>query len=369
MERDFLGLSSKQPLVPAEDEVNVDGFKETGSGLRWPFSNKISAVTHSKSFKVPQEDKTQKIASDLLLPLNFLSISPADGYDPSGKRPIAEIRKSFNQDRQGGTHFSLTAYAQQHDVLSVHHPLDGKMFPVSSHAVSVAVDNPLSRSYFATTEQTISGTNRKPLLLGGIPVMASNFPTFSSAVGKTEACVKTPVSPTPLTIFYAGTVNVYDDITPEKARSIMFLAETGSSNSSNTAQPKVEVQAPILNQTAAGVNPVNQPISTPPCSHFSSPLSVSSHSVAQSVSGSTSTEEIIATKSTGVSNTVSKLETKNISSAMGSLGATATIPSVPQARKASLARFLEKRKERIMSAAPYDPSKKSPARTASKAAE
>nr|BAF01974.1 hypothetical protein [Arabidopsis thaliana] len=29
------------------------------------------------------------------------------------------------------------------------------------------------------------------------------------------------------------------------------------------------------------------------------------------------------------------------------------IPSVPQARKASLARFLEKRKERLMSAMPY----------------
>ncbi|KAJ8749833.1 hypothetical protein K2173_013236 [Erythroxylum novogranatense] len=78
-------------------------------------------------------------------------------------------------------------------------------------------------------------------------------------------------------------------------------------------------------------------------SRFNSPPSA----VAQLVSSSTSTEEIIATKSIGVSNTVSKLETKNISSAMGSLGATATIPSVPQARKASLARFLEKRKERF----------------------
>ena len=46
---------------------------------------------------------------------------------------------------------------------------------------------------------------------------------------------------------------------------------------------------------------------------------------------------------------------------MLSVAATPMMPSaVPQARKASLARFLEKRKERVMSTAPYNISKKSP---------
>ncbi|CAB4265216.1 unnamed protein product [Prunus armeniaca] len=58
---------------------------------------------------------------------------------------------------------------------------------------------------------------------------------------------------------------------------------------------------------------------------------------------------------------VSKMEPPKIVNAVGSVAATSLIPSaVPQARKASLARFLEKRKERVMISAPYNLSKKCP---------
>ncbi|KAJ6321922.1 hypothetical protein OIU77_011915 [Salix suchowensis] len=286
MERDFLGLSSKEPLAAVKEEVNADGCKETGSGMQWPFSNKVSTLRHS----------------------------------------TAEIQ----------------------------------MFPVSNHAIPISTGNHIFKNHYPATVQNMAGTTTKPQLLGGIPVTAQHLtlPMVGSAAGVTDSSVKASGSPAQLTIFYAGSINVYDDISPEKAQAIMFLAGNGSSISSNLAHPGVQVQAFSSKPAAADLSPVNQPImSTPPCSRLSSP----SHTGAQSGSGSTSTEEIMATKTTGAVTThVTKPEHPKTANVVGSVTTTTMIPSVPQARKASLARFLEKRKERVMNAAPYNLSKKSP---------
>ncbi|XP_061986908.1 protein TIFY 6B-like isoform X3 [Populus nigra] len=286
MERDFLGLSSREPLAVVKEEVNADGCKESGSGMQWPFSNKVSTPRHS----------------------------------------TAEFQ----------------------------------MFPVSNHAIPISMGNHFFKNHYPATGQNMAGTTTKPQLLGGIPVTAphSILPMVGSVAGVTDSSVKASGSPAQLTIFYAGSVNVYDDISPEKAQAIMFLAGNGSSISSNLAQPIVQVQASISKPAAADLSPVNQPImSTPPCSRLSSP----SHTGAQSGSGSTSTEEIMATKTTGAVTThVTKPEHPKTANVVGSVTTTTMIPSVPQARKASLARFLEKRKERVMNAAPYNLNKKSP---------
>ncbi|MQL41510.1 hypothetical protein EI012_26745, partial [Escherichia coli] len=100
---------------------------------------------------------------------------------------------------------------------------------------------------------------------------------------------------------------------------------------------------------------VSLPANVAPSSGLSSPLSVSSHAGAQSGSGSTSTDEFLAAKTTGAPATpVSNVEPPKVVSATAMLTS-----AVPQARKASLARFLEKRKERVMSVAPYNLDKKS----------
>ncbi|KAJ9153059.1 hypothetical protein P3X46_026548 [Hevea brasiliensis] len=333
MERDFMGLNSKEPLAVVKEEVNCDGYKEIGfsksSGIHWPFSNKVSALPHLNSFKVSQEDKTKRLVSDSSLSPGFLSISTADAFDSNQKQFMAEIQ----------------------------------MFPVSNHASSISLSNPFFKNYYAPSGQNVSGATVKPQLLGGIPVTTPQtiLPTVGSVTGMMESCAIASGSPAQLTIFYGGTVNVYDDISPEKVQAIMFLAGQDSSISSNMALPKIQVHAPSSKPIATDVNPVNHNVTTPPCSRLSSPLSVSSQTGAQSGSGSTSTEEIMATKTTGVATTpVSKLDTPKLTSAMGSVAATTMMPSVPQARKASLARFLEKRKERVMSAAPYNMGKKSP---------
>ena len=112
---------------------------------------------------------------------------------------------------------------------------------------------------------------------------------------------------------------------PTQAQAIMLLAGNGSSISSNLAQPTVQVQASSSKPAAADLSPVNQPrMSTPPYSRLSSP----SHTGAQSGSGSTSTEEIMATKTTGAVTThVTKPEHPKTANVVGSVTTTTMIPS------------------------------------------
>ncbi|KAK7358253.1 hypothetical protein VNO77_00179 [Canavalia gladiata] len=354
-----MGLNSKESLPVVKEEINDDASKDSGfpkgSVAQWPFSNKVSALPHLMSFKVCQDDKTKKIVSDPISSSGFMPILSQDAFDSGQKRSAGEPQKSFNHDGQGGLHFSLTPYSLQHDVNSANHPHDVKMFSVSNQAISVSLGNPFLKNHFATSGQNMNGTNVKLPLLGGIPVTAphSVLPTVGAVAGITESCLKPSAPSAQLTIFYAGTVNVFEDISAEKAQAIMLLAGTSLSASSNVAQPKVQV--PVSKLAAGDCVPVSQPANTPPGSGLSSPLSVSSHAGAQSGSGSTSTDEFLAAKTTGLPTTpVSNVEPPKVVNAT-----TMLTSAVPQARKASLARFLEKRKERVMNAAPYNLNKKS----------
>ncbi|KAM5566857.1 protein TIFY 6B-like [Rosa sericea] len=368
MERDFMGLSSKESVVVIKEENNDDACRDSGgltrgAGSNWPFSNKVSAIPHHlMSFKPAQEGKTQKMVPESFLSSGFMPVSTSDAFDPCQKRPTCDARKYFNHDRQGGTHFTLTACPMQHDVQSVHRPYDVKMISVSNQGISVPMGNPYLKNHFASMGQNFAVTTTKQQLFGGIPVTTpySVPPSSGSIVGTTEPWnnVKTSGSPSQMTIFYAGSVNVYHDISPEKAQAMMILAQNGCSIPSNGAHSKAT--APRAKLAAEDGVPVNQTINTPP-SAFPSPLSVSSHTGTQSVSGSTSTDELMAAKTTGLPTTpVSKVEPPKTANAVKSVAATSMIHSaIPQARKASLARFLGKRKERVINSAPYNLSKKS----------
>lgn len=109
----------------------------------------------------------------------------------------------------------------------------------------------------------------------------------------------------------------------------MFLAGNGSAITSNTAHPKAQVQAPSSKLAAGDGVPVNQPINTQPCSGLSSPLSVSSHTGAQSGSGSTSNDELMAAKTSGgvPSTPVSKVEPQKIANVVGSVAVNSIFPS------------------------------------------
>ncbi|KAI5394536.1 protein TIFY 6B [Lathyrus oleraceus] len=327
MERDFLSLCSNQ-------EINNEASKNSGftkvSAVKWPYFNKVSVHPYLMPFNGSEEDKAKMTSS---------------GF----------VEKSFKHDGQGGIHFSVNPYPVQHDVNRAH---DVKMFSVSNQAISVPAGHPFVKNHFATVGQNMNGANVKQPLLVGSPLTTphSVLPRVGAVAGLVEQCVK-PSAPAPqLTMFYAGTVNIFKDITPEQVQAIMLLAGNGLSAASNTAQPEVQAPSSKFVSDDDGV-PMSPPVNIPPFSAISSPLSVSSHTGPQSGSGSVCSDEFLTAKtSRGPTPTTSasKVETPKV------VNATTMFPSaIPQARKASLARFLEKRKERVTSATPYNLNKKS----------
>ncbi|KAL3510512.1 hypothetical protein ACH5RR_029913 [Cinchona calisaya] len=204
--------------------------------------------------------------------------------------------------------------------------------------------------------QNFAGATSNQQFLGGVPVAAHR----GFVAGSTEPCTKASWNAAQLTIFFGGTVNVFDDITPEKAQAIMFLAGNGCALP-NTAQTRLPVQLPASNFSPADAAFVNQIMHPQPSSALSSPISVSSHPVGQLGGGSSCKDDLKVPKTTGIStNIVNKVEPLSMMASLGPITAASMISSaLPQAPKASLTRFLEKRKERAMNLSPYHHTKKS----------
>ncbi|KAF2317534.1 hypothetical protein GH714_024001 [Hevea brasiliensis] len=126
---------------------------------------------------------------------------------------------------------------------------------------------------------------------------------------------------------------------------------TWPSVTQNQAAPPIQVQTPISRPSAGDGFVGNKIHTASPCSGLPSPISVTS----------SSTNELTTVKSVGaLASANNQIETsKTVSSVAPGSAILISAGAVPQARKASLALFLEKRKERVMNTSPHNVSKKS----------
>ncbi|CAH8363786.1 unnamed protein product [Eruca vesicaria subsp. sativa] len=237
----------------------------------------------------------------------------------SDKKYLSNVKREVEDDRVGERGLSKKIAKQWGKA---------KLLPNSSFMPAAADFQWCPVSAAASTHrrsQFGSGAfqNVNPLLLGGsVPITnhSSLRPAFNSSTDPRVA------SYPQLTIFYAGTVSVFNDISPEKAQAIMLSAgnglkgETGESGLKKPLREAERVYGKQIHKATAAA-------------------SSSSATYADSFSR-------CKDKHVGATNAMTMIESFNA-------GHSNMIPSVPQARKASLARFLEKRKERIMSAMPY----------------
>lgn len=312
-----MGLNSAEPLSHVKREIT-----DEDSEVQWPYMRKVSSVSHFMSLKpgTGQHDVVKKVPSDPAT--SCFSPTPSAGsIDQSQKSSAGEIQY----------------------MLPLQCKSDVKM-SISNEALSLSMSDPALPGSGSPGQNLVRSQMRKQ-------PMAISSPG-SPMVGYTEPWKRpnTSKAPTQMTIFYAGTVNVYDNISPETAYAIMLLARNGNSVASNMDATHQKPQGQSLDIKAVATG--NDGPALQPSSNVFSHKAVSPALQYGIVSSS---QDEVACNTGVISSPVSKPEPPRAS--IGSIPVPAT-SAVPQFRKASLARFLEKRKERVMNVAPYSCEKK-----------
>lgn len=217
--------------------------------------------------------------------------------------------------------------------LSFRKAQDGQEHATSGMAAQTAFGSPISTPT-ATSESSYQAS--LPSSSSWSPINSQLQPSFlpQAAAISSRPNPSSRQSTAQLTIFYCGNVNVYDDVPADKAQAIMLLA--GNSWSSNfyksPALPVEKETAPL--RVRACVSPA------PPSSNITTANNMASSALRGLSSPAPSPS--LATASLPAM-TPRPLEAKPQGAAKRPLAGI----ELPHARKASIARFLEKRKDRV----------------------
>ncbi|XP_020584762.1 protein TIFY 6a-like isoform X2 [Phalaenopsis equestris] len=307
MERDFLGVVGRNYRALAMEETyggRLDSAFSVNMAVHWPFMNKASAMQKFKSFEaLGEEDRLKKLVFE---PPSSTGLQPATSIDAfeAGNAATSAVKASeklIGMEIHGLQQFSIPS--SQNEAADTHHAstqrYNNASFTAMSHSpspITIAMTTPFMKSH---SSSNLTATEVKQQPLGSIMATNPSIVTNGGGSFTPRNVSKLHMKTAPLTIFYAGSVNVYDDVPSHMAQTIMLMASKECKNAINAADDKTEMKSEHVKATNA---------------------------------------------------------------CMVGVPASATIMprAVPQARKASLARFLEKRRERISNTIPYSCEKKSP---------
>ncbi|KAI4339046.1 hypothetical protein MLD38_024031 [Melastoma candidum] len=327
MEIDFLGLggTNTNPGIGKDDVVGVgsmDSAAAAATTLAAPPGYDFlrhTAEPSSSSSAIPtqmQMEMQGRSFSDKLSKSSWMSSfqSPREANPPScpSQKNVLDVPAQRFCKANGFPPWQLLA----RPLGSNHEP---RKFPVSTHPGQVIVSSPL--------------TKPRPPVLNSMLLPAAchtatfpvSYPQIGSPVPRDTGSPISPGAISQLTIFFAGSVSVYDDVSPEKAEAILSMARSSSSASPSKSVTVTQIQSQPLRHSLDGVLGGKSPSMLP----SSSPSLVNTQPV-------NNTKQSIMTAPTLVQ-----------------------AVAIPQARKVSLARFLERRKERMVNASPYGSNKRS----------
>nr|XP_027193444.1 protein TIFY 6B isoform X3 [Cicer arietinum] len=345
MEREFLGLNSKNIawFNMKGDASNKPKDPVRSSGMQWSFSNKASTVPQFLSFKNnTHEDRSRNTTMDPLASSGYMTISTKDAFDSNQKSFLAVTQESLSIGKQVTNKLGMTIYPMQcSDHAQSICNQETRIFSVSNQSNQMCS---VLQSNHATNGINMVNSVIKSQTLGSksSATPLSVLPSIGSLIGSTDLrnrnCSKSNGTPTQLTIFYGGSICVYDDISPQKAQAIMLLAGNG---------PKLQPEISVPSEKDGFIISQSYP----------SPLP---HANSQPRGGSSSNNEHSIIRPIVPSIVpINHLESSIVATSLRSTPTKVIQPGLPQARKASLTRFLEKRKERAMSTSPYYMCKKS----------